>query len=586
MKILKFIVTIIVFTYSYTICDKVTPQITVIFVVDQFAYHYIPKLNPYFRYGLKKLLDEGVVYTQAHCPHGMPSTATGHAGLNTGTYAKDHGAVGNSLFSAVGKKIPIDFDSAQNAAVFSPSGSYDFGRSAANLMVDGLSDQFVLSGNNNYKSSAYSISLKSRAAILTAGKLGKPVWFDEKAGQFTSSKAFFSELPSWLINFNNQFNAIKPVLLHWPLMYEATNPAYSMTQQINDLSENKFINKKHMIPQLPNHAAYTKFMQLPHTHQLLFELAKKIVIDHAAQENKNRLLLWVCLSSLDKLGHELGPDNIATIDMIYYLDKQLGIFLEFLDKSYGSKVLSVLTSDHGISPLIETMQQKGYKSAQRYSSKEFIQFCNDAIAKQFGYSSLILAYKTPSLFLNQEVLNPLDQKTYQKIMSVLLEILHAHPAVKKAWISEELKRLPFQPTDVENFFKQQLYHGRSGQMTIQTFPYTIITTYPVGISHKTPYDYDTHVPIILHRKQMIGNKHITQKVWTLQLANSLSDLLGINRPSASVFEPLPGIDYTTGLSTSMPKSLIKGFSDGALPKNSSNNNAGSLLPPGANTMSR
>ncbi len=68
-----------------------SPKLAVIIVIDQFAYDYIPKLSPFLQGGIKKLLNNGIVYNFATYPHAAPGTAVGHAGLATGSYAKDHG---------------------------------------------------------------------------------------------------------------------------------------------------------------------------------------------------------------------------------------------------------------------------------------------------------------------------------------------------------------------------------------------------------------------------------------------------------------------------------------------------------------
>src|SRR5437667_251810 len=70
-----------------------SPKLTIIIVIDQFAYDYFYKLSPYFKHGLKYLIENAVVYTNAYHPHGYPATAAGHAALNTGAYAKDHGFI-------------------------------------------------------------------------------------------------------------------------------------------------------------------------------------------------------------------------------------------------------------------------------------------------------------------------------------------------------------------------------------------------------------------------------------------------------------------------------------------------------------
>src|SRR5690242_6843545 len=92
------------------------PRLTVIFVIDQFAYSYTDKLTPHIKYGLKVLLENGVNYTNAHHPAGQPGTATGHASLSTGTCAKYHGFVSNSYYMN-GKKVACDDDDSGNAHV-------------------------------------------------------------------------------------------------------------------------------------------------------------------------------------------------------------------------------------------------------------------------------------------------------------------------------------------------------------------------------------------------------------------------------------------------------------------------------------
>src|SRR5579863_4613994 len=157
-----FLTHITIFGYNYR-----PPRLTVVLVVDQFAHHYMNKLMPRLKHGLRYLTENGVVYTNAHMPHGQPGTATGHAGLNTGTCAKDHGFVSNSWYEN-GKKVACDDDFSVNARVIAPKGTYDFGKSAQRLKVDGLSDQCVLQSEPRSPFVSYSISGKSRSAIATA----------------------------------------------------------------------------------------------------------------------------------------------------------------------------------------------------------------------------------------------------------------------------------------------------------------------------------------------------------------------------------------------------------------------------------
>jgi hypothetical protein len=75
-------------------------------------------------------------------------------------------------------------------------------------------------------------------------------------------------------------------------------------------------------------------------------------------------------------------------------------------------------------------------------------------------------------------------------------------------------------------------------------PYCLITNYPKGCTHNTPYDYDTHVPLILYQSGSLEQKQILHRVWIPQLAITLAKLLGVQHPAASTFELLPGIFNT------------------------------------------
>ena len=73
-------------------------------------------------------------------------------------------------------------------------------------------------------------------------------------------------------------------------------------------------------------------------------------------------------------------------------------------------------------------------------------------------------------------------------------------------------------------------------------PYCQITHYPKGTSHLSPYEYDTHVPLVMYQKNRIGHNVIHDKVWVPQLPTTLAYLLNIARPSASTYQILPGVE--------------------------------------------
>jgi predicted AlkP superfamily pyrophosphatase or phosphodiesterase len=525
--------------------DIKKPKLTVVIVIDQFGYHYIPKLYPHLQYGLKTLLDKGIVYENSYLPHGMPATGTGHTGLNTGAYAKDHGIIGNDWTNPNGEKVECDYDTAERAAVFAPNGFYDYGKSARNIMVNGISDQFVLASQPNNPHLAFGLSFKSRSSICTAGQLGKAIWYDEKTRSFTSSKAYYDKLPEWLREFSQKQQA-QLNTISWQLMYPETSEAYNFFNTHEYTHANRpyscinrpiYLDAKDNVPRKRD-----DFSTAPQANKLIFDLATACINAHTSENPANNMLVWVCVSSLDKLGHTYGTETIETIDMIYQLDKQIQDFMEQVITKFDKEdVLFALSADHGSGPIVELMHKRGLDGARRIRTQELTNQLNEHINKIYNIENCVLKIKQPHCHFDMKIFNALEKDLQEKIMQTTKEFLLQQPGIKQVWTYDELYRLPLDSHALENYFKQQLFKGRSGQLIIQTYPYVIITKNPTGLDHKTPYEYDTHIPLILYQPGHLEGKKIYKKVWALQLANTLAQILKVQKPSASTFEALPGI---------------------------------------------
>ena len=539
--IVLWLLTIYATTFSY---NPHPPRLVVNLVVDQLSYEYINQLYPYLKHGLKYLLEHSTVYTNAFMPHGQPGTATGHAGLNTGTYAQDHGFIGNTWYEN-GIKVACDDDSDENTYVFSSHGNlYNCGKSSHRLMVDGLSDQCILQSKPNSTFSAYSISLKSRAAIATAGKLGKALWIDSATGQFTSSKAYFNELPLWLKDFNlhNKINRLG--YLKWKPMYPQSPYAYQFFDLDNyavTRASETLLNTNLPVPDLTDtNNPYQWFEKTPYANQYILDCALSCIQNHVSKKHRDRLLLWVCLGPLDKIGHRYGPQSMEAIDMIYHLDRQLKQFIRKTMRIIGKhELIFTLTADHGIMPIPELLQEKGLTQAQRIDRMAFVKGINTFIKEKYTIDSIVKSYKGQEIVFDSSIFDFLDAAKQQLITDDVKQYILKQPGIKNVWLFDELIALPTQPGTLQDNIKKQLFKGRSGSLVIQPYPYTVITHWKQGAAHKTPYNYDTHVPLLIFYPGKFGRRFVRQRVTPLQLANTLAEVLNIPKPSASTCEILP-----------------------------------------------
>ena len=456
--------------------DNKNPKLTVVIIIDQFAYHYLPKLKNYFHYGLHTLLKDGQVYTQAYHAHGIPETTPGHHAISTGTLPKDHGAILNQWLNAEYKREYYVTDPDPKAAVFQPSyalrsselvaskgkpdPAHPDGKSCVKTMVDGLSDQFVLASTPQCNHKAFALSLKAHPAIATAQRLGKPIWFDEVYGGFTSSKKYFDALPEWVSTFNKskKFSTLSHVT--WRTMRRTKNACYNFA----DIKNYDYAGLPFSMAAIPSIAIDRKlaqpfelYLKTPIASQALIDLAKSC-IKHNFNKNSDRMLVWLSLSSLDLVGHIYGPDSLEAIDTLYHVDKQIADLMKFIHKIIDPKeCLYVLTGDHGIPPMPELMQKRGIPNARRIMAQPLIDDMNKMILEKYALNTIVRGFEPTYFVLDKKLFGQQDHQKQMAILADLKNFLQHQPGIKRVWTAAELEQETFQADQPENHYKTQLY---------------------------------------------------------------------------------------------------------------------------------
>lgn len=515
---------------------QIKPRLTVIIVIDQFANHYIEKLRPNFKYALKDLLENGIVYANANHPHGSPSTAAGHIALSTGTLAYKHGISSNKWITSNNKKIKYEIDESKKAKTFDSK----TGISPQHIMVEGLSDSFLSADKNN---KVFALSYKTRAAVACASKKGKAIWFDKNTGNFTSSKYYFNELPEWVYNFNEDKKPTQTKNYKWKTLYKKNESEYDF-KNIHNYNFARYdyslIGRSIDIDSNAK-KPFEFFKKIPDANQHLLDLAEEC-LNQNLDKKTNQFLLWVSLSGLDPVGHCYGPNSMEVIDLIYHLDKQLQAFMQFVQKKVGDEnVLFVLTADHGVCPIPELLQKNGNKKAKRILSDTLTDKMNNLVKNKYGIENLVMFPTGIAFFLDEEKLNLKGDVIKKQILNDLTNLLKKEPGIKNAWITQDLKKQNFKFDQPENFYKMQIYPQRTGQIIFQPEKYCFVSKKSSGTVHKTCHEYDTHVPLILYQKGKFEKKIINDKVWMPQLAPTIAKIIGVPKPKASEFKVLPGI---------------------------------------------
>lgn len=527
---------------------NLNPDITVVFIIDQFAYTYLPKYGANLKYGIKELCKKGIVYHNANFEHAMPFTPTGHAAIATGSPASIHGFCSYGFVNTDNKFVEITDDPAEQSLVYKEDGTcYDYGKSPKYLMTDTVSDKFVLASRstaNPKYHEAVAFSLKPRSSIPLAGNLGKAFWLDESSGTLTTSKFYFDKFPEWLKKFNHKHKIKNNTTLFWRPLYRPNSKAYNYPEAMNykftPIKPEKNFCKKIKIDYASSESPFSQFKRSPHASALLFAAAKSYI----RKKSEKKLLVYISLSNFDLSGHLLGPDNFDQIDLLYHLDWQIGKMIGFLNNVCRSKkTLFILTADHGISPIPETLNNLGFKNAKRISAIDLVNKINLAIEKDFGYSNIIQSCEPPQLYLDRKLLEKISEVKKSQIYQRIKDLLFLEEGILDVWSEMDFEKNSASTVNQKyrDLFMNQFMKNRCGNIMFLTYPNHMITNFPTGTSHCTPYRYDTHVPLILYQRLKLEKKQIYQPVSLHSLATTQSFLMGILPPSAAALSYLPGI---------------------------------------------
>ncbi len=159
--------------------------------------------------------------------------------------------------------------------------------------------------------------LRAELQFVRQDMLEKAIWFDQASGQFTSSKAYFDAIPNWLACFNRHIGLDRPYVWHkaWPKNRCAYN--FKHINNYDYAKEPPLVDT--IITKTSGKNPYETLLKTPRANQVLLNLALTCVKAHMTRYGNEQLLLWVCIGSLDKIGHDYGPDSLEAIDLIIIL---------------------------------------------------------------------------------------------------------------------------------------------------------------------------------------------------------------------------------------------------------------------------
>ena len=308
------------------------PRLVVNITVDQLRADYMEAFSPLYTLdGFKKLVNKGMVFTNASYSFAPVDCSSAIASVQTGTTPYYNSIVGNLWLDRETLRPVYSVDDKKTNGL-----QTDNGGSPVNICSSTFGDE--LKATTNGKAKVYAIAPFRNAAIMAAGHAADcAVWIDDSTGDWCSTDYYGGELPQWLKSYN------------------AINPTYRVVSGSAWEPENQYVGK------------YNYFLReaAPKPFKHKFSGDKQYVeykTSGLVNENVTKAALH-CISS-----NNMGVDGVTDLlNVVYYagnfnhnasgecqielqdtyvrLDRQIASLISSLELRLGAKnVLFVVTS--------------------------------------------------------------------------------------------------------------------------------------------------------------------------------------------------------------------------------------------------
>jgi predicted AlkP superfamily pyrophosphatase or phosphodiesterase len=481
------------------------PSLVVWITVDQLRGDLLDHYRPMWTGGFRRLLSDGRVYTNATFDHGVTVTAPGHASLSTGVHPSRHGIVGNAWYERSGDAWK-QTSNVGDSTVTTVGGDLP-GVSPRNLVSTGLADWMVAADS---ASQVAAVSGKDRGAILPAAHAkGHVYWFEPAGEGFVTSTYYRPSLPAWVMRFNREVVTRYMADTVWNF----TAPTSRISLSAPDTATHEDDGTHTFFPHRLSHYTTARdestlrswMERTPTADAATLDFAQAMVTALGLGRDASVDLLAISVSQTDAVGHAFGPFSREQLDNLYRLDRRLGDFLAFLDRTVGrDRYIVALNSDHGVlTPPEDPRALPGSRRLTAADREGLQRVVTEAAASGDGIPAKIAAG------------------------------LKRQPAVADAWTTEEL----MQRTPSDSFavmMRRSMYPGRAGgafsrhgvEMRLKS---GVLPNERTGTTHGSPYWYDRHVPLIFMGPGIRAGR-VGDRVSTVDFAPTIASYLRMKYP--------------------------------------------------------
>ncbi|MDZ4796727.1 MAG: alkaline phosphatase family protein [Bryobacteraceae bacterium] len=482
------------------------PKLVVNLAVDQFRYDYLTRFGQEYKAGLRRLWEQGAVFTNAHYEHFPTVTAVGHSTMLSGATPSVSGIVGNEWYDRKTKK-QVSSVSDDGTKLLGAAGR---GSSPTKLLVSTLGDELKMA---NPKAKVIGISSKDRSAILPVGRMADGAyWFDTGTGNFVSSTYYFPALPAWAEKFNASRVADQWAGKKW--VSPNAKPGDKPFAELGKAGDKAY---------------YNTLDRTPYHNDLLVLFAQAAIEGEGLGQDEITDVLAISFSANDRIGHSVGPDSEQVHDVSLQTDRSIGELFAYLDRKIGAdEWIVMMTADHGVAPLPEVMQQRKMPGG-RITEGAVLGAIDSALSAKYGEAKWVIGRSGPAPYLDYEVIDG-KKLSHEEVENVAAAAVRAIPHIYRVYTRTQLRMGSVLDDFVDKRVRAGYHSERGSDLFVVSEPYYLFEA--SGTSHGTPYNYDSHVPVIFLGAPFKAGKYHS-KIAVNDVAPTLATLLEVETPSGA-----------------------------------------------------
>jgi predicted AlkP superfamily pyrophosphatase or phosphodiesterase len=280
---------------------------------------------------------------------------------------------------------------------------------------------------------------------------------------------------------------------------------------------------------------FSLLRETPFSNSLITSFAIRLIEKEELGKDDVTDYLSVCYTATDYIGHRFGPSSVEMGDAILRLDDEIDKLLTYLNDGLGKRnILIYFTAAHGVSEIPAVLENNRIPAGY-FKQNQALQLLRSYLNAVYGEGNWVKGYSERQVFLNRTLIED-ARLSLEEVQKKVARFLVQFSGVAAAYPYSAFEANDFGNGNlmriINNFSPQ-----RSGDVIITLNPGWVELEGDYVTNHNSPYEYDSHVPLIWYGWS-VNRATVTRKVNMTDIAATLSSLCKVPYPNACTGEPL------------------------------------------------